>query len=408
MRRTGPWKPDAVVQLCRRLVRAPSENPPGDTSAVFEVVGRQLREWGLDYEVFEPAPGRQNLVARFDSGRPGPHLILHGHLDVFPAGDHSRWTVRPFAGEIIDGRLFGRGVADMKAGVTAALVAFASLWNQERRLRGRASLTLVCDEETFGEYGARHLIKHVPDVTGDAMLSGEPGPVVRFGEKGFVWVECTFRTRGGHAAYPHLSANAISRASAFIQDVRKIERLPIGFSRDLRDHFRSVAADHDRLFGAGATDVARRYLVNVGRIGGGTKVNMNAAHCSVELDVRLPVGTRAAPVLQVLTRIAREHGARVRLINATAPSLSDHRHPFFALVAETARRVTRRQPPLNIGLATSDARLWRYRGVPAANYGPRAHHVGSADEFVKIHDLLAATRVHELVALEYLGATSAP
>ncbi|MBI4519982.1 MAG: M20/M25/M40 family metallo-hydrolase [Gemmatimonadetes bacterium] len=397
-------KTDSLVQLCRRLVRARSENPPGDTSTVFALICRQLDAWGLDYKLFAPARGRQNLVARFDTGRPGPHLILHGHVDTFPAGDHSRWSVPPFSGQISNGRLFGRGVGDMKAGVTAALVAFAALFRHEKRLRGRATLTLVCDEETFGDYGARHLLKTVPDVTGDAMLSGEPGAVVRFGEKGFVWAECRFRTRGGHAAYPHLSANAIKQAADFISDVQTIERLPIAFPRDIRKHFREVSAAEDRLFGTGATDVAQRYIVNAGRINGGTKINMTAAHCSVEVDVRLPVCSETRPVLLALRRIARKHGGRVRIVNTTAPSLNDRHDPFFGLVRRVGRTVTGREPLFNIGLATSDARLWRYRGVPTANYGPRRYNIGSADEFVEIRDLLTVSRVHGLVALEYLAA----
>jgi acetylornithine deacetylase/succinyl-diaminopimelate desuccinylase-like protein len=88
----------------------------------------------------------------------------------------------------------------MKAGVTASLFAWKYLREFESELAGKATLTLVCDEETFGQYGARHLVRNCPEVLGDALIDGEPSDpgIIRVGDKGLVWAEVTFRTRGGH------------------------------------------------------------------------------------------------------------------------------------------------------------------------------------------------------------------
>ena len=114
---------DEWLRLLGDLVRRPSENPPGDTRAAAECVVEYLAGKGHPHEVIEPKPGMVNVVAATDRG-PGRSVILNGHLDTFPVGDRSGWERDPFSGEVIDGKVFGRGVADMKAGTAASLIAF--------------------------------------------------------------------------------------------------------------------------------------------------------------------------------------------------------------------------------------------------------------------------------------------
>ena len=116
-----------------------------------------------------------NIVATFDAGQPGKHLVLNGHIDVFPVADDGRgWTQDPWGGELVDGKIYGRGVADMKCGTSASIWTYFYLPRHQERLKGRLTLTAVSDEETFGPYGARYLMEHHPEVHGDALLNGEP------------------------------------------------------------------------------------------------------------------------------------------------------------------------------------------------------------------------------------------
>lgn len=98
----------------------------------------------------------------------------------------------------------------MKAGSTALIVTYALLSQLRDKLAGRLTLTIVSDEETFGPWGARHLLEHHPEVRGDCLLNGEPsGPEsIRFGERGPLWIEFTVRTLGAHAAYVHMTKSA--------------------------------------------------------------------------------------------------------------------------------------------------------------------------------------------------------
>src|SRR6056297_865144 len=200
-----------IKDLFKSLLRAPSPNPPGDTLAAARVVRNYLDGAGLDYQVIDPHPEMPNSVASFDGARPGRHLVLNGHIDVFPVTqDHHGWTHDPWTAVEMDGAIYGRGASDMKPGTTASIITYALLHRLRSDLCGRLTLTCVSDEETFGPWGARYLMEHHPEVHGDCMLNGEPGGPgsIRFGERGPFWVEFNVRAKGAHGAYVHITESA--------------------------------------------------------------------------------------------------------------------------------------------------------------------------------------------------------
>src|SRR2546430_2327185 len=153
--------------LLADLVRRPSENPPGDTRAAADCLVEYLKRQGHAPEVVEPQPGMVNVVAATDRA-PGRSVILNGHLDTFPVGDRSGWERDPFSGEIVDGKVFGRGVADMKAGTTASLIAFSLLSELRDGWKGRLTFAAVADEETVGPGGAHYPVEHHPQLKAHA------------------------------------------------------------------------------------------------------------------------------------------------------------------------------------------------------------------------------------------------
>src|SRR5205085_1289934 len=211
---------DEIVGFLCDFVRAKSPNPPGDTTLAAAHVTRFLEARALPFRVIAPQPTMPNIVGTFEGGRPGRHLVLNGHNGGFPADEtNERWTHGPWSGTIADGKIYGRGVADMKAGTSASIFTFAYLHRIREYLKGRLTLTAVSDEETFGPWGARYLMEHHAEVHGDCLLNGEPSSplTIRFGEKGPLWLRFTTRTRGAHGAYTHLTPRptfACRRASA--------------------------------------------------------------------------------------------------------------------------------------------------------------------------------------------------
>ena len=107
---------ERVLDLCRALIRVPSENPGGDTRAVADVVFAALDQPGIDLRRYEPNPGCVNVVAALRGPAQGPRLVMNGHLDTYPVGPLEGWSHDPFGGELADGRVWGRGAGDRSGG----------------------------------------------------------------------------------------------------------------------------------------------------------------------------------------------------------------------------------------------------------------------------------------------------
>lgn len=144
-----------VIDLARRLVARPSENPPGKETAVARLLGKFLRPAGLKVTYQAIYPRRSNLVARLDGHGSGPTLLLCGHSDTMLVS--SGWSIDPFGGQVVDGKLFGRGSADMKGGLAAMAVACAALGRAKIPLKGSLVFAAVIDEENRG-IGAQRLV----------------------------------------------------------------------------------------------------------------------------------------------------------------------------------------------------------------------------------------------------------
>jgi len=194
---------EALVDLLSRFVRARSPNPPGDTRDAAAVLRAWLDTRGAPYRVVARDPVMPNLLGTFDGARAGPHLVLNGHIDTFPAVAPERWTRDPFSGHVGDGKVWGTGCSDMKQGTASLVAVYCWLHALKAELGGRLTLTAVSDEETFGPNGARYLIEqYAGEVLGDCLLNAEPGATttVRFGEKSPLWVAIDIETIGAHGA----------------------------------------------------------------------------------------------------------------------------------------------------------------------------------------------------------------
>jgi succinyl-diaminopimelate desuccinylase len=398
---------DTIIAFLCDFVRAKSPNPPGDTTLAAAHVTRFLEARGLPFRVIAPQPTMPNIVGTFEGRRPGRHLVLNGHIDVFPADEQNeRWTHGPWSGAIANGKIYGRGVADMKAGTSASIFTYAYLYRVRDDLKGRLTLTAVSDEETFGPWGARYLMEHHPEVHGDCLLNGEPSSplTIRFGEKGPLWLRFTTRTRGAHGAYTHLSPSATKIAARLIVDLEELTTLEPSVPIDIADALAGAAAAIDEAQGPGAKDIIQRVTVNIGVIHGGQKVNMVPGTCWFEADVRLPPGLGKDAVLAKVRQIlARYPDTTMEEINFSAPSACDPNHEMVSILRANARALGRPDPAPIVSLGGTDARLWRQRGIPGLVHGPFPRGMAQADEHVEIEGYLHIVRMHVLSSFDYLS-----
>jgi succinyl-diaminopimelate desuccinylase len=306
---------------------------------------------------------------------------------------------------VADGKVWGRGSADMKCGTSSSIFTFVYLNRIRDRLKGRLTLTAVSDEETFGPYGARYLMENHPEVHGDCCLNGEPSSpfTIRFGEKGPLWLKFTVRTRGGHGAYTHTSESATKiavRLAAELEALEEIAPPPPGNVGAVLERNADVI---NKAQGAGAADIIQKVTVNLGVIQGGLKVNMIPSECVIEADVRFPVGLEKDGVMAVLEEIvARYPQAEMEEMNFSAPSWCDPEGEMVDILRANVKELRGYEPDPVVSLGATDTRLWRYRDVPAYVYGPFPTGMGSRDEHVEIEDFLHIVRTHVLSAYDYL------
>ena len=228
---------DEVVDLCRDLIRIDSTNPTSNERAAAEWVGERLTDAGLEPTLLESAPGRASVVARWtgsDASRPA--LLIHGHLDVVPA-DANDWQVEPFAGEIRDGYLWGRGAVDMKDMDAMSLAVLLDWVRQGKQPPRDVVLAFVADEEAGGDYGARFLVDNHADLfEGCSEAISEVGGfsitvadrrlyAIQTAEKGIAWLTLVARGRAGHGSMLN-DDNAITTLAEAVARVGR-HRFPV-------------------------------------------------------------------------------------------------------------------------------------------------------------------------------------
>lgn len=401
---------DRIVAFFQGFVQKASPNPPGDTTEAVRYITDFLDAEAAPYRLVDPQPTMANVLGTIEGPAPGRHLVLNGHIDVFPVGpvpENEGWTTDPWGGEIRDGNLYGRGSSDMKAGTSASIWTYVLLNRIRDKLKGKLTLTCVSDEETFGPWGARWLMEHEPEVRGDCCLNGEPSSPfsVRYGEKGPLWLTFTLRTPGGHGAYTHASPSATRLAMRLIQDLESLEEMEIDMPDNLMRAQVAGRAASDRAMGPGAADVLPKVTLNIGTIQGGLKNNMIPHTCTFTADIRLPVGaTREQVMAEVETIAARHPAATFTEDTCNPPSWCDPYGEMMEIIQNNVEALGRPRPTPIVSIGGTDARLWRYAGIPAYVYGPFPAGMGSFDEHVPVEDYLHVVRTHVLSAYDYLMA----
>ena len=175
-------------------MRIDSIYPPGDTTAVVEAIEAVLGATaGIEHRRVVGRAPAVNLVARTRGAAPGRRLVLNGHLDTFPIGE-ARWSHPPLGADLEDGRIYGHGACDMKAGVAALVLAFVTLAEFRDAWDGELVLALVGDEETGGWWDTQYLLANVEEAVGDAMLNAATGAMPGAGGRR---TTCGATTAGG-------------------------------------------------------------------------------------------------------------------------------------------------------------------------------------------------------------------
>ena len=405
---------DKLVNFFGNFLSKPSPNPPGDTRTATAFVADYLNSKDIEYKIIAPQEQMPNILATVRGNGPGHHLVLNGHIDVFPASESETWTHGPWSGAIADGAVWGRGASDMKCGTSASILAFIYLSRLSSYWPGKLVLTVVSDEETGGRWGTRYLLEnHANDCAGDCVLNAEPSGLssIRFAEKGTLRLIFKVRTPGAHGAYPHHSANANRIAAGLIIDLDQLNDIPVTMPPDMAKLLRrpEVRACMDNVMGSGAADVAARVTVNIGVVQGGLKVNMLPGDCHVEADIRLPFGVDRGNVLERIEAILRNYPEVTLVVQEAASnpaSASNPAHPMLNILKQVIMEISDYRPEAITGIGGTDCKFFRYKDIPAFVYGPSPETMSKSNEHVPIEDFLHVLKTHTVAAFDYLISAS--
>jgi acetylornithine deacetylase/succinyl-diaminopimelate desuccinylase-like protein len=376
---------DQVVALARSLLRAPGQNPPGEEAATVAVLAEAATALGLDVREETVQEGRNNLRVTLAGGA-GPGLLLLGHTDVVPVGEG--WTKDPFGAAVHEGRIYGRGAADMKGGLAACLSAMAALAGAE--LSGPVELAALVDEEENG-LGIRAHVSSAPTAFLGCVTAEPTRLQTIVGARGACYVRVEVHGTACHAGSPDEGANAIHGACAVVAEIERM-------------HAELAGRPHPLLGPA---------MWSVGQIRGGSGGSTVPAECALVADRRLLPGESAAEVLRDLrTRIdALRLTERGLTVEASMPmEMPAFETPAESSLARTAVTATADAggpalPPGGWTAACDGGFVARDLGVPVVVLGPGsvAEQAHRPDESLSIDELVVAARTYALTALRLLA-----
>jgi succinyl-diaminopimelate desuccinylase len=384
--------PPSALEIAQALIRFPSVTPTdgGALPYLSDLLGKA--GFAAELVSFE-APGTPpvlNLYARFGAAK--PNLAFAGHTDVVPPGDKALWRFDPFAGEIADGELWGRGACDMKGGV-AASVAAALRFIANGAFAGSISFLITGDEEGPAVNGTVKLVDWAlaRGETFDHCILGESTSVkavadtMKHGRRGSLNGQVTIRGRQGHAAYPHIADNPI-RALAPILTALLSPPLDQGDADFEPTNLEVVSVDV-----------------------GNPAFNVIPGEARLKFNIRFnDLWTLESLSAEIKRRVAAADEvkrATVTFEPSNAVAFLTKPGPFTDLVAEAVRDVTGRKPALSTGGGTSDARFIK-NACPVVELGLINATIHAVDERVTLDDLEALSRIYERALELYFAPTA--
>jgi succinyl-diaminopimelate desuccinylase len=396
---------DEVVELTRALVRIPSVYRPGEPGANEALVADFVESWftreGLPVEVQQVAPGRPNVLAWVGEKGPGRRcLLLEGHTDVVTEGDPKDWTRPPFGAEMIEGRIYGRGAADMKSGLAAAMVALAAFRRAGVTPKGKLVVGALVDEED-AMLGVHHLVTTPTGRELDAAIICEPEQnELCLEQRGVVWARIRARGKMAHGAMPEAGVNPITALGAILERVPALEkrlRKQCEKSRYLKP-----------------PTVTPTILQGPPRGVGAPQSNVIPATAELTLDVRITPGIALEGIqaeLEGLCRAAEAAvpGAKLEWEAVNAFRLATKVEKSEALVQAMihgVRKATGSAPRYGGVPGSTDGTILRMElGIPIVTCGPGNRLIPhQVDEYVEAREVIDAARIYAAAALKYLEA----
>lgn len=391
-----------MIAFLRDMVRTPSVFLPGvsgaNEQAVAQLIFDLLDEWGLHPQQWEVQPGRPNIVAELPGSRgSGPLLLFEGHTDVVTPGDTQAWTHDPFGATVVDGKMYGRGTADMKGGVAAMLYAIRAIQQAGAPFAGTIRLLIPVDEEGL-MIGIKDIVArgHARGATGAIICEPEEHEVC-IAQKGALRLKLFSYGRVAHGAMPEEGVNALTGMIMLLDKV-------LGIQAELR----AAHGEHPLLGKIYLSPTVARAPIS----GDASQINVLPDSCDAYLDIRTIPGVSHAAIVARIESLMRD----ICAINPAfrfAVSIIDDRpsteipadHALVRALQHGHRTVYQREAPFGgVPGSTDGTIITRDAGVPVVVYGPGHKRIPhQPDEFVIVDEVIRAAEVYVHAALHFFA-----
>ncbi len=380
------------INFLQELIRIPTVNPPGEYEKIASFIDTFARQNGLRTEVLKTpqdvcrkaevdGPARLNVTTILGSLRMKPNLLLLAHLDTVPAGNENFWTHGPFSGDVVDGRIYGRGACDCKGRIAAYLFAQLALARTSGEIPGRVTVACTADEELGGYTGAQYLLE-AGKLDSDFCIGEGYTWEVFNGFKGLLWVRVSIKGRSAHGSTPQLGVSVVPPLETILKEVSE---------------YRNMLDPETTL--------------NVGVVKAGTKINMVPDLASVEIDMRLGKGHKIRKAFDDLNRLVEkaqrlhsDTSIQLEVLNQVEPISISPDHHLVKTVRSSVEELTGSAIPVRLWFAHSDTVHFLRNGIPSVNYGVgRAGVAHTTDEHIYLDDLKLSTKAVALSALRLMG-----
>jgi succinyl-diaminopimelate desuccinylase len=392
-----------LVRLTQDLVRIDSVFRPEagitERGVVRFVADWIRRELGITPSIEEAAPGRENIVATLDSGLPGPCLMLEAHTDVVSEGGRESWTHDPFGGDVADGRIYGRGACDMKAGLAVALVTARAFRAAGAPWKGRIRLGFVCDEEGMMT-GIKHFIRagHADDVSACLLPEPEENNIC-ISMKGALRAIVRVHGRMAHGAMPLTGINTATR----------LARIILAFEGFEAEEKKRCGCDPFLGFPSVTFTV-----IQAPPPGSPAQLNVMPGEAVAYLDIRTTfaqdhetVRSRLRGLIAALAGQDPDFSAEIEFIEDRPVVGIDSTETIARVTAEAFTEITGRPPKWNgVPGATDGTFLSAWKKIPCVVNGPGPRHMPhQADEYVDIAEMEECAMIYVLTASRFLCNT---
>lgn len=390
---------DRTIELLRDFLRIDTTNPPGNEEKAALFIQEFLRREGIASEIYQAQPGRANILSRIKGKTGGKPVILLGHIDVVPA-KRDEWCCDPFAAEVRDGFLYGRGTIDMKAQVICQLASFVELALQGTPPKRDIIFLATCDEEVGGNHGVEFMLDRVPELKDASFVLSEGGNM--FEENGSVHAQISVTEKklsqfilkasgkGGHGSMPHAD-NANEKIVAAAQRILSykwpLKAMPVttayldgvlrdlvignarfpGLKKALRSKRWQSYLERNEIYNS-----ILRNTVTLTILRGGEKVNVIPSESCAYFDSRLlPTETHE----RFFSKMKKLAGSNIVIerIGEKIPSPGSSRYNtlFFQGIKEAIQSVKGNIPVLPfVTTGATDMRYFRDLGIPSYGFFP--------------------------------------